>query len=1001
MSARSDLARAFATSFSNVIDSSEAALKAYTNSQYNRIDAQVTDDYNAFMSELQYDNDFDSYEQKVSDFWAQEDEKIQNGGYGALAPSMYMEKRRQSLEDQMRTSAKDMMVEGCWRQAKTNYDTKCNFILANDELTYDQKKEAIQTEYDSCLMSQFPVKMGSVKTPEEYLPTIKATSIQQAFSERFVSQYADSYFYEGASLEGIFDKMKESSGISDWTEEDKATAMAYIEKSLSGIYSQKGTEATHAQNAIVSDFSTKYLNGEDYTAEDVIVAAVNAGALRADGTVDMHWAKFLNPYIEAAEKQRIIDEETARIADEGIIVDNLTADDVIGIAGQVSNGTFNFSPITAKDVDGNVAVSGNKINLPDRVKYGSPVVSNGTHTGTGLQVNETVRITPEGDVTSNGEDVGATVFESDNGSVYILSDNEISGLDSNLLVSPEEKKQMMTPARERAMGLNSGISSVGNTQYIYKVGERDEVFIEDYAGHEGSDRQELSDVASSLVDMTEGTEFSNAFSTDGSINYNNSMGKYTYKFNGLPDVECQYAPIVMALCQEYGIEYDTDSYSVYKLAEYVQNLADAGAFTDPNKASAVQMLANKRLNPGVTPEEYNAMVMETKASGILTDKEIEEYGLAKSAFAGDLNGTSYNDAMNLAYRLAFQNLYNKTYSSSEEGKLNADKYNQWFSMKQDLEKELILRYQTDPSKTTSNPLGAVQEVVEKLTDKKFSEELYDTLLSVRPSAGSLTIGFGGSVTTNERPMLGDNSTVTGLLSNYFATGRYADYLDSDIVSYVGNNFYNPTDVSSSSIKVNNRATTRKQINEVAQEKYQTDYKDLSIGQKNTVLFSYMYAKTQNDLSRTVCYTFGYGMDEIYGNVTVAASDEMGGGMAVVTRDGRVYMAGASPDGQGHSWMLGSVSERTLNNIKKGATTVSYAEVSANGVQYFRDGNHRYDSSGAILAGKETTINLLGMIPLFSVKNKGIIEKEHELVGLYQSIQPERYNIKNLNQGIRE
>ena len=129
-------------------------------------------------------------------------------------------------------------------------------------------------------------------------------------------------------------------------------------------------------------------------------------------------------------------------------------------------------------------------------------------------------------------------------------------------------------------------------------------------------------------------------------------------------------------------------------------------------------------------------------------------------------------------------------------------------------------------------------------------------------------------------------------------------------------------------------------------------------------------------------------------------DGVGGGFAVVTNDGRVYMSGDSPSG-GHNWIIGSVSDRTLKNIKKGATTISLAEISTYGTKNFNDSNMTFTKEGAVLTRPKEFGDVIGEIIGydFGVKQREG-DKVIELSDIYDSVQPGRYNITDISRGPR-
>ena len=918
---------------------------------------------------------FDQYQLRVDAFNQDFLSKARSAGYDARTLA-WLENEflpNQKASNERAVAAVTDYATNSW--VANNANNKANDLAADPSLDADEAAKQYEQYYDSVGLGDIengPNTYGFL-TPSEYNLAVrlpKAVQVFRQLSEDPENGYLASPTY---SKEDTIKQALATTGYRPDNVQEKAL-VEECDKVLTEIGQEKQKQVTYAQNAITSKFATMHLNGEDYDADDVIEAARDAGAFMADGkTVNMMWVSFLTPYIEASAKTREIAAATEKINEELGSISEITVEEAQDVARRVSGGTFEYSASSVKDVQGDVSASGGKISLPKKISYGAPVVTNKEAEGTGLQVNEDVAIQPEGTVVVNGQNTDATVEQFDNGKLYIVSDTPVESLEQYALPSnPKEDGQ-------------SG-------QYVYQVSSRKSFkeSFEEYQPYEGSDKEELSDIAlqaNSLREMTAGTGLDNMFTSDGSINYSGSEGKHTYKFEGLEDITIEHNPVLLALCQEKGIEYDTDSYSVYTLAKYVKDLEDSGAFTDPNKAKAVQYLATARLDKTITPEEYNAKVMDIKARGILSDTEIKDYGLSSHMFSGDFGS---NSAFQKTYNQALPTLFASTFGkdkTEDEIKSDTEKSNQWFTLQQDFERELKLAYQLDPVGMQNNPLPKVNEIVEKLTDKAFADELYKALTSSYLTLGTI---FSG---TTDKVQLADNANVSEALQRYFDNGSYSEYLDADITKWVNDAYYN-IDTKSGKPKA---ATAERQIEETSQKRYNKSYSDLTLDEQRTVLFSYAYARTRMEFNFAVSDTFGYGMDEIYGNVTVSSTDGGGGGFAVVTNDGRVYMSGDAPNG-GHNWIIGSVSERTLKNIQNGATTISYAEISSYGVKYFNDENMTFTKEGASLTKSTNIFQTILSLGGVDFRDK---DKEIELSDIYGSVQPGRYNgITDIDKGWR-
>ena len=977
MSAKSELTRSFATSFSNVIDSGANALKAYSNSQFNRITTQVTDDYNAFIEELQFDNDFEHYQDKVDAFWAQEDAKIQGGGYGALATSKYMDEARTSYYNRMSTSAKEMMVDGMWTQTKANYDLACRNIIADTSRTYDEKIAAIEKEYESDGMASYPVKLGIATKPEQYKETIKGASIEQAFSERYVNAYADKYYQDGMSVDQIFKEMKGSSGISEWSTVDEDNAKAYIQNSLKNIGAERQTTATNAQTEIVSKFTTKYLNGEDYTAQDVINEAINSGAIREDGSVDRFWTTFLTPYIEYAVKEEELATETAKAQAELETIGEKTEEDILGVLAAVNDGSYQFTPQVGETPE--VKGVNTKIPIPTGSDPEEISVATESKPAGNLKISETMSTDSEGNLTFKDQQTEVKAFKSNTGDVWAYSQTEIPGLE----------EYIFTDNRAEGKGI----------LYRLEKGTDSPAFEKDYTPEKGSGNQ-LSDTIAATLSVTEGTEFEGAFTSDFDLTSSRLQGKHKYQCEGMEDLTIEYEPAVIALCDSWGITYDDKSPQTYKVAQIVQSLADKGAFSNPNKAVAVQHLANMRLNPEITPDEYNAQLLQYKTTGVLSDQEIKDYDLGKSAFAGDFGNSAVKGYLSMAYGRAFKNAFGKTLSDKAQNGLTPEQQNSWFNLKYQIEQELTRAVQLQPQRAQSNPVELVNDIVDTMTQKAFSDSLYSALtkMSSRPNVSAIDLkNFKGPNLANfnlydifnpqnyqmgivSARRMDETKTGSEILSDYYGSmfsderSKYQGMLNEDVIRFYNNAQTSTTD----SRYYTSKSDAEAEINDLAKNVYKTDYASLTIPQKNELLFSYLVARSQMELKKSACNTFGYDMNDAYGNIVVAPSGGYGGGAAVVTNDGRVFISGGDPDNNGHKWMIGSVSGNTLENIRKGVSVISFEEISQNGLMSFSDDNLQFTKEGVNLNRE-------------NMRERK--DKTYELTGIYDSVQPGRYNIK--------
>lgn len=913
-------------------------------------------------------------------------------------------------------------------QVADNAMNKANALIADSTLSVDEAYEKYKQYYEELNLGGIengPNQYGYY-TPDEFREILREPKALQEF-KRISSDPSTGYTYSANYDKG--EAIKKAIAYAGYNPDAAQIKQfeADCEAALDEFEEKRKKDISIAQRDIVSDFTVRGFKGIKYTPDDVISSARDAGAFLSDGSIDPLWVSFLSPYIEASNTQKEIDRATAQINKEIEKATNVTPEQIMTTAEAVSDGSFAFTPDTVHK--GNVptttsGTSGAKIPLKIDKQYGAPVLntSDGTE-GTGLHISEAVEVTAQGDVVIEKQKIPAQVSESADGTIYVTSNKPIEELNEFLKITPDEDAQAKLDTANKELKKRKSLErnyvaedveedqtpaptdntpiSTGQQSYLYVVkGEDRPVFDKDYKPYEGTGEETLSDIAvaaQELTKMTEDTGFPNMFNSDGDINYNNSRGKYTYKYNGMPDIETNYAPIVMALCQSCGIEYDTDSYAVYVMAQNVHEMEMAGAFTNPNKALAVQTLATQRLDPNVTPEAYNATVMQYKASGILTDDEIKDYNLEKHAFSGDLSqNSSYNDSLKHAYSKAFNALFDMTYTSGNINNVNADtaKADQWFQMQRDIEKELTLAYQTDPTGMASNPIKTVNEIVEKLTDKTFAENLLDAVLSSGPTLGTWL------TSTSNRVQMGDNETVSDMLTDYFQDpSKYADYYDEEIIEAVNDRYYGTASLNYANYEIE-KGNAKAQIEELSQDFFGKGYAELSVPEKNKLLFSYAYSRTRTELTRAVCMTFGYDLkNEVYGNISVSSTDGIGGGMAVVTTDGRVYMSGEAPNG-GHNWLIGSVSKKTLENIQKGATTISYAEISAYGVKMFNDQNYTFDKSGVSLTRPKTIGDVvnnitLGLVDLRGGQAKKTADKEYELVGIYNEVQPGRYNITDL------
>ena len=1002
-------------------------LLAYQDSIYFKFDPQNPDN-EGYVQKLSrtYDlKEFDALESRTVEMMYEKMDELQ---VDPEVRKMWEENYMPDFKLNLNKAKQDAYTSNIAVKTANLWESTINATGADSNMDYAKKVETLTNYWNGNGLGAVKAYVGDNMTTLE--------DAIEAMQQASVTQYVDRYYAStpnpqipvsqiaAEAVKALKDQLGEGQAL------DSDTEFAFQSEALKRAQAHEdviAAQAQEAQNKIVTDFRTMQYNGEwDGDPDDVIQAAVNAGAI-VDGQIDRNWVSFLAPYLDKSDENQAIAEATARINAEVEAAENVTPEMVTATAAAVSDGSFTFTPETVHE--GNVPgtstkASGAKIPLSTDRRYGAPVLTTADGTeGTGLQVTEKVEVTPQGEVVVEDEKVPAQVAESADGTVYVTSDKPIEELNEYIMFTPDDDAQARLDAanaeiaRRKALDRNyvtediegeqapapsdSTPISIGQQNYVYKVAEEDRpVFDKDYKPYEGTEAETESDIAAAaleLTKMTEDTDYPNMFNADGDLNFDNSRGKYTYKYNGLPDIETNYAPVVMALCQSCGITYDKDSYAVYKMAQNVYDMEMAGAFTNPNKALAVQTLSVKRLDPNFTPEQYNALVMEYKSTGKLTDDEINAYNLEKHAFAGDLSkNSSYNDALKVAYSKAFTALFNKTYSTDNISKINenAEKSDQWFRMQRDLETELTLAYQLDPTGVTKDPLKAVNEIVTKLTDKTFSEDLLSAVLK----AGQWSIGTWISSTQN-REQLGDNSTVSDMLADYFRDpGKYADRYDTAIMQAVEDRYYGTT-LNNANHDIG-RGNAKAQIKELAKDFFGKEYKELSVPEKNQLLFSYAYARTRTELTRAACMTFGYGLDEVYGNVTVSASGGIGGGMAVVTKDGRVYMSSSEPDGSGHGWLIGSVSQRTLENIQKGATTVSFDEISTYGVKTFNDQNYTFDKAGSSLTRQKTAGDVIyggtmGLVDLRGNQGKKDADKEMELVDIYDAVQPGRYNIIDL------
>lgn len=878
---------------------------------------QYTDGLRGMLEGLPESIDFDKYGERVQEYNEEFISTAQSSG-------SYDERTLSWLENEFIPSQRaqtEKAVEGVSDYATyvwvaNNANNKANAIAADPSLNVDDAYEQYRTYYSDVGLGSIPngKTVYGYLDPEEFRETIRGTKALQSF-ERMARDpdkgYANLSFDKDASMKTAASE----AGYVFGSETERKSFVEQCEKIISEIDGEFRSEAADAQNRIVSDFYLRYRNGEQYTASDIIDAAEQMGAI-SNGQINRYWATFLGPYIEYEVAQKQISDA---ILAAGKDVDGLTIDTVKDVVGRVNDGSFRFSPSTSGQA---TSASGVSSSGSVKVSTGIPIPAGAAPSRMPgqSQTEEPKSQAPEGFLVDNAEGMS----------------------------------WMETPRRTA--------QSEGVT------------YLDDYSPYDDGGKATLSGSVRSEVEKAsaaQGSLFEDLFGTDGNINYTRLSGKETYSCEGYPDIDSSYEPVVMALCQELQVPYTKGSLQVYQVAEMVQQMAEGGAFTNPDKMKTVQQLAVARINPAETEQSYNTKLMQAKSTGVLTDDEIDMYGLDSFAFAGDLSDTTYQDSVNYAYRVMFRNLYGKVYSTSAVNKLKDDKYSQWQRLAQEVSQELQIAYQTDPQGMAANANAKVDEIVQKVSDDSFSKELY-ALCTGKPSYDV----YAGNPYINSGTLRSLYETADGehLLADYFSSGANAEYLNPEMVDFITGNY-----MGDSSDLDTSRKEARKQIDELAERFYGSKYSDCSVSQRNTLAFSYFYGRTSNELTKRTCARFGYDIGEVYGNVVVEPTLGYGGGMAVVTKDGRVFMSGGTPDGSGHMWVIGAVSSQTLSNIAHGVVTISYGEISANGVYNFSDANTDFDKAGRSMVSN-------------SSRGK---DKEYELVGIYESIQPDRYNLRQL------
>ena len=963
--------RDFATSLGGFLDSGQAAVKAYTNSQYNRIDTQVTNDYNAFIDELQYDNDFEGYEQKVADFWAQESSKIKDGKYGSLATNLYLEKRMPALQQQMQTTTQSMVLDGCWRQAKVNYELAVQDILENDNLTYDAKMTAIQQEYDNDGMASFPLKLGTVKSPDQYSESIKAASIKNVFnSEMFVGEYADAYFTGDISVDEIFDKVKPESKIPEevWTDYDVSDAKAYIRNALGQIEQQRKEQATVEQNKMTGEYQAKIINGETYTEEEWINDAISRGAMSADGTyIDPFWISYVAPHLTNYTKELETNEEIEELA---LTLDGLSTESIAGSAATAMGGTV-VMPTTEPESLNIQMMTPARARAMQKASEQRSVYKKTEKNTNQLDFGSGVTILPKegqnGSVMVNGQEIeDAYISEAMFGDRYV----------NDFYIDTETDSPELREAASQVTVDESGNKPKYTYWFKTDLGDRNFAMDENYkVPEEYPSEQGLSDVlASEMAKATEGTLFENAVTLGGDINYSNGYGKQTYKADGEPDFTCNYEPIVAQYCKDHGIDYSTKSSAVYAVAKAVQAMGDNGYFSDPNKSAAVQALSVARNDPkqAVT---YAELAQTYVSQGYLTQDELKDYGLESSAYnVKQLEGTMYAQTLDYTLQKGFEALFgeiNGATLASKTNNLTTDQKILWESVKDQMTKATQTAFYTDPKGSGEKYLDVAQEIIQKYADTAWTNQLYKEL-----TGRNKPVRYSG---TKGVRRYDENQNTAEILQSYFSTlsdesPMYAEFLDQDIVTYVTETMFPiTTDINADLSGAGSGKATKGKLEEISQNRFSTAYDSLSPFQKNTVMFSYIYGRTERALKKEICDSFGYGYGE-GSSVVIYPTDNNGGGFAVVTNDGRVYMAAGVPDGSGHKWYIGSVDNQTLTRIQSGLTALSYNDISYNGVYSFDDNLTNYGKEGIVVSGNKKDRDL----------------KEKELNSIYRKLQPERF-----------
>lgn len=986
MSIRAEMFSRFANSADNFLQSGanlansvvsyEGKKKQVTASNQFNLSTAYQEGLKDVMKNLPESVDFDSYDQRIQEYNNSFVSDVRGRG-------IYDEKSLEWLENTFIPSQKaqtEASVGEIQNYAANNWlATQANgyaqVLAANPDISEYTAYKKYEEYYQRVGLGK--IENGSnaygIMTPEEFHNAVKAPKAEQIFEK--LARDPENGYLSSSSFDrtAAINKAKSEAKYSP-----DATQNPAFEKQcdtvLKKIYTERKEAAASAQEEITSKYMAKYLNREDYSAQDVIEDAVASGALRADGTVDRFWVTFLTPYIEYAVKEETLAEETAKAQAELDAIGEKSEEDILGVLKAVNDGTYEFSPQVGetpevKGVNTKIPMSSGSASAgaEPSASEGAPAVN--------LEIADNISTDAQGNLVFDGQQTQVRTFRSNTGDVWAYSQTEIPGLE----------QYIFTDNRADGRGIT----------YRLEQGTESPAFEKDYTPEKGSGNR-LSDELAAKAISTEGTEFSGAFTSDFELTSSRLQGKHKYTCEGMEDLTIEYEPAVIALCESWGIAYDDKSPQTYKVAQMVQNLADSGAFSNPNKAVAVQYLANIRLNPNVTPDEYNTQLMQYKTTGVLTDQEIKDYNLEKSAFAGDFAASGVKDYLSLAYSSAFNNTFGLELSDKNQKKLTPEQLNTWFTLRNQIEQELTRAVQMNPQKAKSNPYELMNEVVDTLTSKAFSDALFSSLtkMASRPNVTAFDVrnfkgptSIGGIFNPSSYQMgivtarrMDETETGSEILSQYYSSmfddepSKYQGMLNRDVVEF----YNNAQTATTKDSYYTSKTDAEKQIEDLAVNVYKTDYKNLTISQKNELLFSYLVARSQMELKKSACNTFGYEMNDAYGNIVVAPSGGYGGGAAVVTKDGRVFMSGGDPDNNGHKWMIGSVSSGTLDNIRNGVSVISFEEISENGFMVFSDDNLQYTKEGV-------NLNRTNM--------KERNDKTVELVGIYESVQPGRYNIR--------